>query len=86
MNKINLLEVYYNLCRAYGENRADDFVKEINESFIIINHNITDDIFKTAGKLKAEYKVSLADSIALAQAVVINGTLITSDHHEFDVI
>ena len=36
--------------------------------------------------LKATYKVSLADSIALAEAVISNGLLMTSGHHEFDAI
>ena len=43
-------------------------------------------IFMEAGRLKASYKISLADSIALAQAFVVDGELITADHHEFDVI
>lgn len=36
--------------------------------------------------MKAVYKISLADSIALAQASVLGGSLVTSDHHEFGVI
>jgi len=45
-----------------------------------------DKIFFEAGRLKASYKMSLADSIALATAIVLGGTLLTSDHHEFDAI
>jgi predicted nucleic acid-binding protein len=47
---------------------------------------ISDDIFATAGHLKASYKFSLADSIALAQAMTIGCELLTADHHEFDKI
>ena len=32
------------------------------------------------------YNISLADSIALAQTVISDGVLITSDHHELDII
>ena len=39
-----------------------------------------------AGRLKATYKISLADSVALAEAFVSGGTLLTADHHELDVI
>jgi hypothetical protein len=39
-----------------------------------------------AGRLKSSYKISLADSIALAEASISNGMLITADHHEFDTI
>jgi len=31
-------------------------------------------------------KISLVDSIALGDAVVTNASLLSSDHHEFDVI
>jgi hypothetical protein len=39
-------------------------------------------VFKKAGYLKSKYKISLADSIALAENITRNGQLITSDHHE----
>ena len=86
MNKLNLLEVYYYLYKVYGIQHADHFVEEIRQSPIAINHEISDDIFKEAGRLKASYKISLADSVALAQTTVLVGMLVTSDHHEFDVI
>jgi predicted nucleic acid-binding protein len=47
---------------------------------------ISDEIFLEAGRLKASYKISLADSIVLAEALVTNAKLLTADHHEFDVI
>ncbi|MCL2638751.1 MAG: PIN domain-containing protein [Oscillospiraceae bacterium] len=86
MNKINLLEVYYNICRQYGIIAADNLLKEIEKSPVIIKANLADDVFREAGKLKATYKISLADSIALAEASVSGGALVTSDHHEFDII
>ena len=33
--------------------------------------------------MKATYKISLADSVALAQTLASGGTLLTADHHEF---
>ena len=86
MNKLNLLEVYYDLYRAYGKERADGFLAEIKQSPIVVNHEFSDEIFTEAGRLKASYRISLADSVALAQAIVSGGVLITSDHHEFDII
>jgi len=62
------------------------FVDDIKQSPIVVNREISDEIFLEAGRLKATYKISLADSIALAQAVVSGGSLLTSNHHEFDVI
>ncbi len=43
-------------------------------------------IFPVAGRLKASYRISLADAIALAQAIVTEGELMTADHHEFDAL
>ena len=86
MNKLNLLEVYYDFLRSYGKERADIFFKEVKNMPIHIYHEITDAVFTEAGRLKVSYKISLADSIALAQAIVSGGELLTADHHEFDVI
>jgi len=86
MHRLNLLEVYYGILREYGKDAANDLMSDVNQSPIAINREISDEIFLEAGRLKATYKISLADSVALAQAVVSGGSLITSDHHEFDVI
>ena len=86
MNKINLLEVYYDLYRSYDKEHANAFITSINQSPIAVQKEISDDIFAEAGRLKASYKISLADSFALAQAIVLRGSLVTCDHHEFDAI
>jgi len=86
MHKANLLEVYYDLVRSLGKNGANEVLLEIKKRPIQINAEITDEIFTEAGRLKAAYKISFADSFALAQAKVSGGVLLTSDHHEFDVI
>ena len=86
MNKLNLLEVYYDLIRVYGKERANRFYNEVRHLPIRIYQEITDEVFTEAGQLKASYKISLADSIALAQAIALGGELLTADHHEFDAI
>jgi predicted nucleic acid-binding protein len=86
INKVNLLEVYYDLIRKEGKERADDFYTKTRSLPIKIKHEITDEVFKEAGRLKATYKISLADSIALAEASVSGGELLTADHHEFDTV
>jgi len=83
MNKINLLEVYYDLIRTYGKNRADEVMDEIKQLPIRIYSELTDEIFIEAGRMKTSYKMSLADSIALAQTIAVDGELVTADHHEF---
>jgi len=86
MHKANLLEVYYDLLRSLGKDKADQIMNEIKKRPIEINAEISDEIFIEAGCLKASYKISFADSFALAQAKVSGGALLTSDHHEFDAI
>ncbi|MCL2171037.1 MAG: type II toxin-antitoxin system VapC family toxin [Defluviitaleaceae bacterium] len=86
MHMVNLLEVYYDDYRAHGKAAADKMlaaVKALNVKFVT---NIDDDLFAEAGRLKATYKISLADAFALAQSMAIDGALMTSDHHEFDVV
>jgi len=86
MHKANLLEVYYDLLRTHGKEKANIILSEIKKRPIEIISEISDELFTEAGRLKATYKMSFADSFALAQAVVSDGALLTSDHHEFDVI
>jgi len=86
MNRLNLLEVYYDTLRREGEQTARTLVSLINQSPITIIPELSDTVFFEAGRLKTSYKISLADSIALGEAFAQNGTLVTSDHHEFDVI
>ena len=86
MNKLNLLEVYYDAYRTYGEDVANKLINNINKPPFIIHAELSDDVFKEAGRLKASYKISIADSVALAETIVSGGKLLTSDHHEFDVI
>jgi len=85
LNRVNLLEVYYDFYRYKGKDYADNFVKTVKQSEVQICE-FDEVIFTHAGRLKATYKISLADSIALAQAIVSRGSLLTCDHHEFDAI
>ena len=86
MNAINLLEVYYDIYRAISKEKADDEIAIIRKLPIEINSQITDEFFTEAGRIKASYRISLADSFALAQAITSDGELLTSDHHEFNTI
>ena len=80
MNKLNLLEVYYDVYRSRGKEQADLMLTELKKRPVLINSEISDEIFAEAGRLKASYKISLADSIALAEASVSNAVLLTADH------
>jgi predicted nucleic acid-binding protein len=86
MSKLNLLEVYYDTYRSRGKEQADLMLSELKKRPVLIVSEISDHVFAEAGRLKASYKISLADSIALAEALVSGSNLLTCDHHEFDVI
>ncbi|MBS3943385.1 MAG: type II toxin-antitoxin system VapC family toxin [Dethiobacter sp.] len=86
MHKMNILEVYYNILRSEGEEKAQLFYTQANELPITVIDSISDALFMEAGRLKASYKMSLADSIAVAEAATRRAALLTSDHHEFDLV
>lgn len=86
INKLNLLEVYYIICRKVGIDRANETLFDLLNTPLIVIDKLEDDVFKEAGRLKTNYKISLADSIALAEAKVRKAPLVTADHHEFDII
>jgi PIN domain nuclease of toxin-antitoxin system len=86
MNKVNLLEVYYGFRRERGMEYANVILQSVIDSVVIIS-DITMPIIMEAGRIKAEYpRISLADSIALAETSNRGGYLVTSDHHEMDVL
>ena len=86
MNKLNALEIYYGLYRDDSQAVAELFFTTLNQLPVLLHDVIEDNLFREAGKFKALYRISLADSIALAEAKLNDAYLVTSDHHEFDVI
>jgi len=85
MNRINLLEVYYGFYRDNGKDYALNILEKAEASVIKIVE-FDREILLEAGRLKATYKLSLADCIAVAQAIVLKGSLLTADHHELDAL
>jgi len=84
---ISACEVYYDLCRRGNTEDAESLESLLAEYDLELLEGLPSDLWKTAGKLKAEWRrVSLADCFALALALRENGTLVTSDHHELDPI
>jgi hypothetical protein len=86
MHKVNFLEVYYYIYKRYNEQTALKLLKDIKITPIKIDTEITDDIFIMSGRLKSLYKMSLADSIGLAETIINNGYFVTADHHELEII
>ncbi len=86
MNKLNLFEVYYNVLREEGTYKAEQMLSMVGTLPINIIDGIDNKVFHEAGRIKSNYRISLADSIVLGEASVLNAKVLTSDHHEFDVI
>ncbi|MDR3119811.1 MAG: PIN domain-containing protein [Clostridiales bacterium] len=86
INIVNLVEVYYGFRRERGSDYADAILQSVEDSIVEIV-GISRAVVRATGRIKSEYKhISLADSIALAEASVRGGVLVTSDHHELDAI
>ena len=86
IHKINLLEIYYGFYRDDGKELAEAILDDSLSLPIVIVDNLDNSLFCEAGRLKALYYVSLADSVALALAKIMEGSFITADHHEFDAL
>ena len=86
INKINVLEIYYGVYREDGKDKAEEMLAKIVSLPLIIIDKLEDNVFKEAGRLKATYRISLADSIAIAEAKTRGIKILTADHHEFDPI
>ena len=86
MYKLNLLEVYYGFYRDDGKENAETVLGDSLSLPITFIDELGTPLFKEAGRLKATYDISFADSLALALASVRGEPLITADHHEFEKI
>ena len=87
IHAVNVCEVYYDLYRRSGEEDASALEEILADMGVELVETIPSSLWRTAGKLKAEWRrVSLADCLALALAILENGTVLTSDHHELDPI
>ncbi|MDR1873087.1 MAG: PIN domain-containing protein [Deltaproteobacteria bacterium] len=85
INIVNLLEVFYGLVYDFGLEFSEKRLSEVTNSSVEIT-NLSLPTLKEAARFKTTYKISLADSIVLAETSVSNGTIITSDHHEMDIV
>ena len=86
INKINLLEVYYDVSRCEGLSTAESFYIGIQDTSIKIIDVLSDDVFRKASFFKTRYKMSLADAILLSQAYDLCASIVTSDHNDLDIV
>jgi len=85
-SSINIFEVYYDALRRTTSQKADELLVDLYEMPIIIVETVDRALIRAAGYFKTTYRISVADSIALGLAKHLNAYLVSTDHHEFDVI
>jgi predicted nucleic acid-binding protein len=86
MSIINLLEVHYGNIRSMGAEKAAIILGGILIAPIRIISTVSVPVFREASRLKASYKLSLADAAGVATALELSGQFVTSDHHELEII
>jgi uncharacterized protein with PIN domain len=85
VHALNLCEVYYDLLRRGRDQDATALPESLEGSGFEIDASLDRDLWQAAGRLKARLaRVSLADCFALALTQRLQGTLVTTDHHELD--
>ena len=78
--------MYYYVYNSYGQIEANRALEKIKEFPIEIKIGLNTNGFKEAGRIKSKYKIPLGDSIVIAECIVENGILITSDHSDFEKV
>lgn len=84
-SSINIYEVYYD-CLRRDTQTAQQLLDDLYCLPMTIMETIDRNVMQAAGFFKTKYRVSLADSIALALAQHLDARLVSTDHHEFDTI
>ena len=51
-----------------------------------MHYTISRKAYREAARLKATYRISIADCIGLATASELSGQFVSSDHHELDAV
>jgi predicted nucleic acid-binding protein len=86
LHRINLIEVLYHAYRQKGGNEVTRVYNDFKSLPISLIDDMSDDLMLEASRLKGSYKMSLADAIGLATAIIYNGYFVTADYHEIEPI
>ena len=83
---INLCEVYYIVHRDSGERDADSAIEDLKSVGVIERNDLDEAFWKAVGRLKAGGGISIPDCFAVTLSNNVGGTVLTSDHKEFDPV
>jgi len=86
IHAVNAGEVYYDMLRVSGKDKASELFEDISELPITVIWGLDISLIELSGKYKTSYRISYADSFVLALAERENAIVISTDHHEFDIV
>jgi len=86
LHAVNLLEVHYDMIKAFGEEKANNILNRIIKLPIRVIYSIDINLIKAASYFKANYRISLGDSFILATAKLNSASIVTADRHEFGIL
>jgi len=72
---------------ASGQQEAQRAIADLAQLGVMEHADLTAGVWQAAGALKANLRrVSLADCFAIELAKRLEATILTADHHEFDIL
>jgi len=83
---INLCEVYYIIHRDSGESDADSAIAGLKNIGVVERDDLDEAFWKEVGRLKAGGGIAIPDCFAITLSNSVGGTVLTSDHKEFDPV
>ena len=75
---MTFVECRYRLWKDQGQNAADEIFRALS-LLPVIRVDVDDELLLTASELKAQHKISVADSWIIATAITRNATLVHKD-------
>lgn len=84
MHHVHVGEVYYAFWRRAGETKAETVLADIRRFPIILKDRISLGLLREAGRLKASYKLSYADALAVGLARLQQARLVSCDRRELE--
>ena len=81
---MTFMECRYRLWKDQGKSAADELFRSLS-LLPVTRVDVDDALLMTASELKAQYKISVADSWIIATAITLNATLVHKDP-EFDAL
>jgi uncharacterized protein len=80
----NLMELYYIYCRRGGTVMAEDALHSVLDAGVVVRDDHDTAFWKEAATFKGTHALALPDTFCLALACRLNGTVVTTDHDEFE--